>query len=210
MVKREQATRKNGWTAVAAGATVSAIAVAGMAMGVGDGREDDLFGPIRLQDAEALSQTSTFEVQPDYDYSIVPAPVIDLRPGDGFASPLDDQASPQGGTAVVEATAAIGTDSPSRSATSVDSVDDAAPATDDGDKSVASAASVDDAAASVDDIDDAGASVASADSPEQVVEPAASADSPEQWVEPAASAESGDDWSGSVDSGGSAGSYDSD
>lgn len=210
MVKREQATRKNGWTVVAAGATVTAIAVAGMAMGVGDGREDDLFGPIRLQDAEALSQTSTIEAQSDY--SIVPAPVIDLRPRDGFASPLDDQAAPPNGTVVIEdAGAAVpSTDSPGHSAASVDVMDDAAPVTDGGDKSVASVTSVDDADSAVDAVDDAGASVASADSPEQWVEPAASGDSPEEWVEPVASADSGDDWSGSGDSGGSAGSYDSD
>lgn len=210
MVKREQATRKNGWTVVAAGATVTAIAVAGMAMGVGDGRDDDLFGPIRLQDAEALSQRSTIEAQPDY--SIVPAPVIDLRPGDGFASPLDDPAAPEGGPAVIDSTstAVASADSPNHSAASVDIVDDAAPVTDGGGKSVASAASVDNGESSVDAVDDAGAPVASADSPEQWVESAASTDSPEQWVEPAASADSGDDWSGSADSGGSAGSYDSD
>ncbi|RIK45049.1 MAG: hypothetical protein DCC58_07450 [Chloroflexi bacterium] len=226
MVKRE-ATRKNGWTIVTAGATVTAIAVAGMAMGIGDGRENDLLGPIRLQDAEALGGNGGVSVATQRNFSVVPARVIDMRTGVGFDSPLDTGIGRAGG-----ASASIGRDSsPDTSGTNRDGtviIGDSAGTSNTTDSpldpnlqtadsgiTVDSASSPDDGVDSSTTSDTSGsvasvASVASVDSPDQTqqwVAPAVSADSPEQWSAPAQSADSAQ-WVGG--SAGSGGSWDSD
>lgn len=192
MRRQEQASRKNGWTIVAAGSTVAAIAVAGAVMGARDRSADDLLGPIRLQDAAALTaEQREFAPSADHGYRLIPSLVVDLSGSSPFDSPLDDDGDAGGilpgalgNPAEQDDLATATTDTP---------IDFDGPATADSPDAVPSIGSDDTP-------DDAGTDESSAGGAETVI----SVDSPDEEAAPVA--ESVDSWS----SGDGAGSVDSD